>query len=150
MKHKILQSLKRWLCSVCTVSSVFNLLSYLIVWKKLGISSFWYFFLQKYFYNFQGKWPTCLKCMFEECMPIKTSMVETIEWHPYFIKTDILCILKCYTFDFFSWKNIFRPNLSNNEIKPKRNTYTRVECLLFLKYYLMKTYDVNGNCEIYN
>ena len=51
---------------------------------------------------------------------------------------------------FFSWKNIFRPNLSNNEIKPKRSTYTGMECLLFLKYYLMKTYDVNGNCEIYN
>ena len=31
-------------------------------------------------------------------------MVETIEWHPYFIKTDILCILKCFTFDFFHEK----------------------------------------------
>ena len=38
--------------------------------------------------------------MFEESMPIKASMVETIEWHSYFIKTDIFCILKCLIFDF--------------------------------------------------
>lgn len=70
-------------------------------------------------YNFQGKWLTYLKNMFEEHMPIKTSMVATIVYYPYFIKTGLFCILKCLTFRvFFFIKNVEAKSI---KIKFKQN-----------------------------
>lgn len=91
----------------CIVSSVFSLLDH----EK----NFWYIFsiVMSFLYNFQGKWTTCLKNMFEERMPIKISMIKTIEWHSYFIKT-VFCILKCLGLSFN-----FHSNFGNFDIVSK-------------------------------
>ena len=82
-------------------------------------------------YNFQGKWLTYFKNMFEEHMPIKTSMVATIVYNPYFIKTGLFCILKCLTFRVFDIKNV---EVTSIKIKFKQNG----ACLL-----------KNGKCEFH-